>query len=371
MLGLLILRWPTGYQAAYFLFKETFQFGFYYPMSGAAVAYGDPFFLFHPMAMFVSSALIYAVCVLGIVYNLFRGIRLVKEVKRRFPYSTNSQLHLSLVVSHAVASSYALTFISITGVNVHHIVTGMFMCIPAAASFSLINFPNTEKSSYSKEIDIVKDAKPRTTSNMFVIGAKGCFVGAKVVALVYAHCLAYISIYALLDAVYAWLAGRVGFTTNIVETLGYAFMPVAYLMGVRWEDCYVVGCLVAEQTFGLVLPAFGGLGYKISINAMAADTAVIATHALLGFSVFGTLAIYMGVFRAVAIRHRPRMMSIFPRAMFNVHIACFYAASVAVVLSPDSEYADPGTTSPRRLLVSWVIKSLPSYKDFISAAGQE
>lgn len=44
-------------------------------------------------------------------------------------------------------------------VNVHHIVTGMFMCIPAAASFSLINFPNTEKSSYSKEIDIVKDAK--------------------------------------------------------------------------------------------------------------------------------------------------------------------------------------------------------------------
>lgn len=51
---------------------------------------------------------------------------------------------------------------------------------------------------------------------MFVIGAKGCYVGAKVVALVYANCLAYISIYALLDAVYVWLAGRVGFTTNIV-----------------------------------------------------------------------------------------------------------------------------------------------------------
>lgn len=48
-------------------------------------------------------------------------------------------------------------------VNVHHIVTGMLLCIPAAASFSLINFPNTEKSSYSKEIDIIKDAKSAIT----------------------------------------------------------------------------------------------------------------------------------------------------------------------------------------------------------------
>jgi len=39
-------------------------------------------------------------------------------------------------------------------------------------------------------------------------------------------------------------------------------------MGVRWEECYVVGCLVAEKIFGLVLRAFRDLGYMISLNEL-------------------------------------------------------------------------------------------------------
>lgn len=98
------------------------------------------------------------------------------------------------------------------------------------------------------------------------------------------------------------------------------------------------------------------------------DTAVIATHALLGFSLLGTLCAWMGLFQVIAPRHRPRMMSMYPRIILNVNVVCFYSASVAVILSPESEYENPGTMTGNQLFVLWVLKSLPSYRELMGLA---
>ena len=53
LIGVIVLRWPTGFTAINFIFREIARLGLYYPMAGAAAVYGDPLFLLHPIAMFV------------------------------------------------------------------------------------------------------------------------------------------------------------------------------------------------------------------------------------------------------------------------------------------------------------------------------
>lgn len=366
LLGIIVLRWQTGFRYFDFIFREIFRF-FLYSMSGAAVVYGDPFFLFHPIALYVSSLMIYLGCCAAIIYNIVRVIRLVRWFKRLIPHSTDSQLHMFLVSTHALFSGFALSFMSISGVPVRHMITGMTLCVPCAFAIALINFPDTQKSTFSRERQRVKDQQGRKETNIFIIGFKGALLTARTMWLTLAHTLAFIGLYAFLDSVFAWMAGRIGLRANIMDTIGYAFMPVAYMMGVRWEDCYLVGCLISDKVFGLALRAFLNLGYLISSNALQGDTVAITTQALLGFSVFGTLGTWIGLFRTVGPRHLPRMLSILPRLMFNANIICFYTASVAVVLSPDSAYEEgrePGDPN-QRLLLLWLLRSLPSYRDLI------
>ena len=58
-LGVIVLRWRTGYLAVKFITDQMNQF-LSYSMAGAAMAFGDPWFFLHPFAFLVRSHFILA-----------------------------------------------------------------------------------------------------------------------------------------------------------------------------------------------------------------------------------------------------------------------------------------------------------------------
>ena len=52
LMGVLVLRWRYGYLAVKFIADEINKF-LGYSLEGAAAAFGDPFFMMHPLAFMV------------------------------------------------------------------------------------------------------------------------------------------------------------------------------------------------------------------------------------------------------------------------------------------------------------------------------
>ncbi|MDQ3031549.1 MAG: NupC/NupG family nucleoside CNT transporter [Myxococcota bacterium] len=122
--------------------------------------------------------------------------------------------------------------------------------------------------------------------------------------------------------------------TSMQSILGWAFWPIAFLMGVPPQDCAQIGALLGER---LVLNEFVayihlGEGLAQTTPIVGRRAAVIATYALCGFANLGSIAIQIGGIGALAPERRADLARIGPRAMVAGMLACFMTACVAGLL---------------------------------------
>lgn len=50
---------------------------------------------------------------------------------------------------------------------------------------------------------------------------------------------------------------------------GYLLIPVVYMVGVQWSDCYQVGCLVADKFFGTMIRSLVNLYRPRLLHSLA------------------------------------------------------------------------------------------------------
>ena len=80
--------------------------------------------------------------------------------------------------------------------------------------------------------------------------------------------------------------------------LGRIFAPIAWLLGVKWNDCATVGNLLGTRLILNEFVAFVDLG-KIG-SQLDPKSFVIATYALCGFANLSSVAIQVGGIGALA-----------------------------------------------------------------------
>ena len=145
--------------------------------------------------------------------------------------------------------------------------------------------------------------------------------------------LAFLALIALVNGLLGWAGGLAGFDGLSLEgVLGTLLAPVAWVMGVAWEDAAVVGSLMGLKTVATEFVAYLGLAGEISEGRLSPRSATIAAYALSGFANFSSIAIQIGGIGGIAPRRRKDLSRLGLRAMIGGSIAAFMTASIAGIL---------------------------------------
>ena len=114
--------------------------------------------------------------------------------------------------------------------------------------------------------------------------------------------------------------------------LGTLLAPLAWVMGVPWEDATKVGSLLGVKTVLNEFLAYLDLAEMIRNGALAPRSVTIASYALCGFANFGSLAILLGGISGIVPERRAEVASFGMRCILSGSLATFMTACVAGIL---------------------------------------
>src|SRR5574341_599840 len=212
-----------------------------------------------------------------------------------------------------------------------HLLTASVMNAPAGLILSKMLLPETGEPETRDTLHITVE---KTEANVIEAAASGAATGLQLALNVAAMLMAFIGLVALLNFVFGWVGGLVGFEELSIEwLLGKALWPLAVLMGVPPADADTVGAFIGIKTVLNEFVAYSSfaqqLGGGLDISPKAA---VMLTYCLLGFANFSSIAIQIGGIRGLAPERRAEIAKLGLRAMVAGNLAAFMSASIAGML---------------------------------------
>ena len=265
---------------------------------------------------------------LSVSANIFVGQTEAPILIRPFISSmTKSELMAIMVGGFAtVAGSVMALYVSwLTNIpNIAgHLLAASVMSAPAALMIAKVIYPETERPKTVNSDNI--DLKSKDTNAMDAIG-RGATDGMKLAANVAAMLIAFISIVAMINFILGYA------NTSLQEILGMIFKPIAWSMGVPWEEANIVGTLMGEKIVLTELIAFGDLTNYIKNDLLSERSAIIASYALCGFANVGSIGIQLGGIGAMAPERRGDLSNLVFKAMIGGALASWLTASIAGIL---------------------------------------
>jgi CNT family concentrative nucleoside transporter len=207
------------------------------------------------------------------------------------------------------------------GMDPKHLLAAVIMTAPGTILLSKIFVPETGT---PETAGIVKLDIPRTDANIIGAAARGTGEGLHLALNVAAMLISFLALVALLNAV----LGTVG--TSMEKLLGYAFQPLAIVMGVPLRDSQTIGSLLGTRMVLNEFIAYQQLGaLKASLDP---KSFTIATYALCGFANFGSIGIQIGGIGALAPERKDDLARLGFRALIAGTFANFMTACIAGML---------------------------------------
>ncbi|NWH53664.1 S28A3 protein, partial [Fregata magnificens] len=376
ILGLLILRTKVGFDV-FNWFGIQIQTFLEYSDTGAKFVFGekytDHFFAFKvlPIVVFFSTvtSMLYHIGFMqwligkvGWIMQIFMGTTPVESlvaagnifvgqtespllVRPYLPYITKSELHAVMTAGFStIAGSVLGAYISF-GVSASHLLTASVMSAPASLATSKLFWPEIEKPTVTLRSGL-QMAKGES-KNLLEAASQGASTSILLVANIAVNLISFLALLAFLDSALSWVGNLFDYPQlNFENICAYVFMPFSFMMGVDWEDSFIVGGLLGYKTFFNEFVAYerlsklihnrekGGTMYINGVKQyMTVRSEVIATYALCGFANFGSLGLVIGGLTSIAPSKKKEIAGGAFRAMIAGTVACFMTACVAGMLT--------------------------------------
>jgi CNT family concentrative nucleoside transporter len=221
-----------------------------------------------------------------------------------------------------------------------HLLAASIMAAPATMVVAKLLIPETAT---PLTRGTVKMDVEKTTSNVIDAAAAGAADGLRLALNIAAMLLAFIALIALLNWPLTWigevtgLSAAIGKPTDMATLLGFVLAPVAWLIGVPWQDANVVGGLIGQKIvlneFVAYLQLADIVNGKTPGVALTEQGRLIATYALCGFANFSSIAIQIGGIGGLAPDRRQDLARFGLRAVLGGTIATLMTATIAGVLT--------------------------------------
>ncbi|MBI89380.1 MAG: NupC/NupG family nucleoside CNT transporter [Candidatus Marinimicrobia bacterium] len=223
----------------------------------------------------------------------------------------------------SVLALYVLWLQSIPGIA-GHLLAASIMSAPAALAIAKIIYPETEISETMGNLNLSHDQK--AVNVMDALG-QGATNGLRLAANVAAMLIAFVSIITMINYFLIFL-----FSINMQQILGIIFQPLAWSMGIPWNEAKIVGTLMGEKIVLTELIAYSNLSELIKNNEISNRSAIIASYALCGFANFGSIGIQLGGIGGMAPNRRKDISKLGFKAMVGGALASWLTATIAGIL---------------------------------------
>ena len=204
-----------------------------------------------------------------------------------------------------------------------HLMAASIMSAPAALVIAKIIYPETEIAATADDATVKVE---KIDDNAMEALARGATSGLQLAGNVAAMLIAFVALIAMVNA----LLGFVGVTLQ--EILGFIFKPLAWTMGIPWNEAGIMGTLMGEKLVLTELIAYADLSELRNIGGISDRTAIIASYALCGFANFASIGIQIGGLGGIAPERRKDFAKLGLKAMFGGALASWLTATVAGIL---------------------------------------
>ncbi|MBT3647616.1 MAG: hypothetical protein HN542_05175 [Flavobacteriales bacterium] len=217
-----------------------------------------------------------------------------------------------------------------------HLLTASVMSAPAAIVAAKILVPEVDQFDQTMEIN-----NDKIGSNFLEAITNGTTDGLKLAINVGAMLLVFTALVYLGNFI---LRDGIGAITGLNEVIqdgtnydgltfqfiiGYAFAPIAFLMGVQSDDIVLVGQLLGEKTILNEFYAYVTLGEMKSNAEFASEKSIImASYILCGFSNVASIGIQIGGIGSLVPGRKSLLSSLGFYALIGGTIACLFTATI-------------------------------------------
>lgn len=211
-------------------------------------------------------------------------------VKPYISRMTTSELFAVMVGGLAsVAGSILAGYVAL-GVDIKYLIAASFMAAPGGLLFAKLMKPETGEPLETQLGFAEGQEKP---ANLVDAAAVGASTGLKLALNVGAMLLAFIGLIALFNLILGGIGGWFGHESlSLEQILGWCFAPVAWVIGMPWQDAVKGGSLIGQK---LILNEFFAYVQYVEWRAALSPKAeAIGAVALCGFANLSSIAILIG-----------------------------------------------------------------------------
>jgi CNT family concentrative nucleoside transporter len=265
--------------------------------------------------------------------NVFLGQTEAPLVVRPYVNSmTRSELMAVMVPGFGSTAGGVLIAYKLMGVDAGHLLTASLLSAPASLLIAKVMIPETEPSTATGRVDLDMGGSGCNILEAITIGALD---GLKLALNVAAMLIAFLALIALFDGILGWFGGWFDQQWSLAAIMGWVFAPVAWIMGIPWDDCIPSGQLLGEKMVANEFVAYKHLGDWLQPGSpvqLSERATTILTYALCGFANFSSIGIQIGGIGGMAPSRQRDLAKLGLRAMLGGALANFMTACVAGVL---------------------------------------
>jgi CNT family concentrative nucleoside transporter len=270
--------------------------------------------------------------------NIFVGQTEAPLVVRPFvPRMTQSELFAVMCGGLASVAGGVLAGYASMGVPLEYLVAASFMAAPGGLLFAKIIKPETEE--FADDIEDALDGGDDKPANVIDAAAGGASAGLQLALNVGAMLIAFIGLIALINGMLGGIGGWFGMESLSLELiLGWVFAPLAFLIGVPWEEATLAGSFIGQKTIVNEFVAYLNFVPYVGENAqvvaatgelMSEKTTAIISFALCGFANLSSIAILLGGLGGIAPGRRHDIARMGIKAVCAGTLSNLMAATIA------------------------------------------
>jgi CNT family concentrative nucleoside transporter len=272
---------------------------------------------------------------LNVAASVFMGQTEAPLTIRPFlPDATNSELMTIMTSGMAHVSGGIMAAYILYGISAQHLLAAVIMTAPGTILISKMLIPETQLPATAGRVHMPPDEEHKDENLLGAI-ARGTMDGGRLAFNVGIMLISFLALVAMINGIFGglhhWLGlHHIPFPTSLNAVLGFAFAPVAWLIGIPWHSAALVGNLLGTRMVINELVAYSVLGTQKAVLDPRSFT--IATFALCGFANISSIGIQIGGIGALAPNRRNDLARLGLRALLAGTMANLMSAAILGIL---------------------------------------
>lgn len=268
---------------------------------------------------------------LAVAANIFMGmIESPLVIRAYLEKLSRSEMFLMMVVGLATVAgstmvAYALILAPVLPNAAAHVLVASIISAPAGVLLARIMIPEAP------------DAAPpdyhttlRYEGSMDAI-MRGVQDGLSIVVNVAASLIVFVAFVWLVNNMLALSPPIGGEAVTLQRIFAYVFAPVAYLIGVPWQDALIAGDVLGVKLFLTEFAAFLDLA-ALPADAISERSRMILTYALCGFANVASVGIMAGGLIALMPARRSEILDLSWKSLLPGYLATLMTASIVAAM---------------------------------------